>query len=59
MSDLREKLLMRRQGISGANQGAEQTDAKGMLGQLSKLIPPPNKTQIKSSDDDSDTTDWE
>lgn len=54
MSDLRNRLQMRRKGISGAK---EQSQPSDMMSKISTMIPPPSKEERSSRNNDSDE-DW-
>ncbi|XP_063697962.1 WASH complex subunit 1 [Culicoides brevitarsis] len=54
MSDLRNRLQMRRKGISGAKENPQPTD---MMSKLSSLIPPPSMEQKFNKNNESDD-DW-
>lgn len=55
ISDLRNRLQMRRQGISGSK---DQEQSGNILTKLVSIIPPPNTTNEKPSKQDSDE-DWQ
>lgn len=59
MADLHKKLMMRREGISGANNATQEGKPGNVLSSLASMIPPPPKKQGVSSEDDSDNGDWE
>ena len=57
MSDLFNKLAMRRKGISGSKTSAEKSgSASGgsALDKISSMIPPPQNKPAESHDDDDD-----
>lgn len=61
MSDLHQKLSLRRKGIAGSKE-AKKEKSKSMMANISSRIPPPPKKDRDVDSDDSDSTsnndDW-
>jgi WAS family protein 1 len=61
MSDLHQKLMLRRKGIAGSKE-AKKEKSSSIMGRVSSLIPPPPKRGESDSDSDSesanDEDDW-
>lgn len=55
MSDLRNRLQMRRKGISGAK---EQSQPSDMMSKLSTMIPPPSVEQRSNRNNNDSDDDW-
>lgn len=61
MADLHRKLAMRRKGIAGPKDAAQEASSSGnVMNKVSAMIPPPPKRAPSSSNSDaSDSGDWE
>ncbi|VEN53380.1 unnamed protein product [Callosobruchus maculatus] len=59
MTDLFNKLSMRRKGISGAKQAPENPDPGLTLGKIAAMIPPPEPKDDLESTSNDDEEDWD